>query len=164
HAMGSGNQAFIPVMQGNWPEALRRLEACYETRTMSSRKIPMDTLLPCLAMVRMMLGRKEEVLAMLRQGFFDANASESEQFQMTTFEFAACSLSCTEHKAFARSVVDWVEDWRSRTNLPRSAAEMDLLERVFTDIGPGSPLKFSEPPPNVGRELLRYLRNSLQPG
>lgn len=160
YEMGSGNRAFIPMMQGDWPEALRRMEACYEVRTRGPRKISLGLILPGLALCRMMTGQKDEVLPMLRQGFFDANTAESEQYQQITFEFGACILACTEHKGFARSVVDWVEAWRGRAGLPRSYAERELLRRVFAGVEPDGELG-AEASPIVGRALLGRLRKSL---
>jgi hypothetical protein len=97
----------------------------------------------------------------MRQGFFEANASGSVRIQQITFEFAACSLAFTEHRAFGRAAMDWVEAWRTRTKLPRAKAEKDLANIVF---GPGraAELRPEEPAPNVGREILRRLRHATR--
>jgi len=99
---------------------------------------------------------------MLRQGFIYASESQSEQFQLITFEFAACTLACTEHKAYARAVMDLVQDWRVKINLPRATAENNLRDLVFGDKGEVVALSRNDSPATIGRELLRRLRHSLR--
>lgn len=160
--IGSGNRAFIPVMQGDWVRALPLLEEAFELRQSGKTNVAMGTLSPCLAMVRMMLGQQDGVLANLRQGFIEANETESERAQQITFEFAACTLARTCHMDFARSVLDWVLDWRLRTNLPRAEAEVQLFDVVFGDTPLKLKLSERDSPSTVGREILSRLRAVLQ--
>lgn len=156
YVIGFGNRAFIPVMQADWPRALRLIEESQEMRV-GALKVPMGLLLPCLGMVRMALGEPSGVFRLVRQGFFDANESGSERMQQITFEFAACALGFTDHWDFGKAVLDWVRDWRVRTKLPRAAAEEQLCRAVFgSRTAPA--LRQDETPSTVGREVLRRLR------
>lgn len=161
YVIGSGNRCYIPVMQGDWPRALQLLEEAHELRKSGKTKVAMGTLLPCLAMVRTILGNHDGVLAMTRQGFLDANETESDRSQQIVFEFAAGTLAQTKHKQYARSVVDWVKEWRERTKLPRATAETQLMNLIFTDTEPSIRLHPQESPSLIGREILSRLRQSL---
>lgn len=159
--IGSGNRAYIPAAQGDWERASKLLEEMLELRTTGKTTVAMGALYPCLAMVRMMLGTTEGVVSMMRQGFLYANESESPRSLLLTFEYAACTLAQTSHKAYAKSVVDWVLVRRNQLNLPRAEAEKHLLGLVFGAIQSEQSIPSSESPSSVGREVLSRLRRSM---
>lgn len=159
--IGSGNRAYIPAAQGDWLRASHLLEEMLELRTSGKTTVAMGALYPCLAMVRMMLGNTEGVVSMTRQGFLYANESESMRSLLLTFEYGACTLAQTPHRAYARAVIDWVLVRREELNLPRAPAEHHLLGLVFSEIEPSIRLPQSDSPSKVGREVISRLRKSL---
>lgn len=159
--IGSGNRAYIPAAQGDWTRASTLLEEMLELRTSGKTNVAMGALYPCLAMVRMMLGSHEGVVSMTRQGFLYANESESMRSLLLTFEYAACTLSKTDHKTYARSVIDWVLVKREQSDLPRAQAEKHLLGHVFSGVEPEFTLPDTESFSSVGRGVLSRLRKSL---
>jgi len=155
HAIAIGNRALIPVFQGNWAEAITRLETAMDVRSKRGLQVHMGMLHASIALVRANLGRMETVANSMRLAFLDAFESDSFRSQQFTFDVAAATIAVLGDAAYAQSLAHWCERWRRRTQAPRSEAERLLVSRIPKVARDPS---VSGDPPMVGKETMRRIR------
>jgi tetratricopeptide (TPR) repeat protein len=163
HAVGLGNSAFIPVFQGDFETAVVQLETAIRVRSESSMPVQLGLLQAALGYVKMSLGETDQVFMLIRHGFIDAFRSLSDRNVQITFEYAAGALACTDESEFAHAVIDWVDRWRIRTQMPRSLAERAFCKRLFDDEHKMSDMQLSDDqePRQVGQVLMKKLRMQI---
>lgn len=159
HAIAVGNRALIPVFQGDWETALRNLEAAMDVRTKGGLMVQMGILHASLALARTHLGRLESVVSSMRLAFLDAFESDSFRSQQFTFELAAAAIGVLGDAQFAQALAEWTNEWRGRTQAPRSEAEALLVSRI-PSASSFSPL--TGEPAAVGKETMKRLRSLVQ--
>ncbi|MFM9874603.1 MAG: hypothetical protein ACKVQS_14200 [Fimbriimonadaceae bacterium] len=163
HAVGLGNSAFVPVFSGELEDAKIRLEEAIKVRSETSMPVQLGLLQAALGYVEMNLGNRKRVLSLIREGFVDAFRSQSERNIQITFEYAAGALAYAGDVDYARSIFDWVDQWRERSRMPRSLAERALCDRMMNSKGEEiEPIDNGMEPREVGQLLMRKLRMQLQ--
>lgn len=163
--IGTGNRAFIPIYQGNFERAKELIEESYEMRTHGPHRVPMGLLLPCLAWIRLKEGRATETVPLLKQGLIECFGTESERFQQQALEYSCAITAELRLGSLTHATLAFVEEWRTKTQLPRSEAEIQFCDRVLAMVPTSQRHTLFDKnatPKSVGAEVMRNVRRAVQ--